>query len=133
MMGSGSELDSLAVMITESSKTYAGRRAARLSAGLFATLLTMSAVAGCATTLDATDATSTSSGKAVKGPVGSALAALDTVPVKGRAPSTGYSRDEFGTAWKDTDHNGCDQRNDILRRDLTNETFKPKTHGCIVL
>jgi len=133
MMGSGSELDSLAVMITESSKTYAGRRAARLSAGLFAALLTTSAVAGCATTLDATGDTSTASGKAVKGPVGSALAALDKIPVKGRAPTTGYSRDEFGTAWKDTDHNGCDQRNDILRRDLTNETFKAKTHGCIVL
>ncbi len=34
----------------------------------------------------------------------------------------GYSRNRekiFGSAWKDTDKNGCDTRNDILRRDLT--------------
>jgi hypothetical protein len=102
--------------------------------GLLAAALTASALAGCQATLDATtDSTSASSGKAVKGPEGSALAALEKVKVKGRAPTTGYSRDEFGTAWKDTDRNGCDQRNDVLRRDLTKETFKAKTHGCIVL
>lgn len=32
----------------------------------------------------------------------------------------------------DTDHNGCDQRNDTLRRDLTHLTYKPGTHGCVV-
>lgn len=30
-------------------------------------------------------------------------------------------------------HNGCDTRNDILRRDLRNITLKPDTHGCVVL
>jgi hypothetical protein len=39
----------------------------------------------------------------------------------------------FGPAWKDTDHNGCDQRDDVLRRDLSNPTFRPGTHGCVVL
>ena len=39
--------------------------------------------------------------------------------VKGRAPKTGYDRDQYGQAWKDVDRNGCDTRNDILRRDLT--------------
>jgi hypothetical protein len=34
--------------------------------------------------------------------------------VKGRAPRTGYDRDQFGPAWKDVDYNGCDQRNDVL-------------------
>ena len=63
---------------------------------------------------------------------GTALAALDELPVKGRAPKTGYSRDEFGPRWADTDHNGCDTRNDILRRDLTEITVKPGTHGCTV-
>ncbi len=48
-----------------------------------------------------------------------ALAQLATLAVKGRAPMTGYSRDEFGPAWKDVDRNGCDTRNDILNRDLT--------------
>ncbi|MGP9722993.1 GmrSD restriction endonuclease domain-containing protein [Corynebacterium sp. AOP40-9SA-29] len=44
---------------------------------------------------------------------------LGTLEVKGRAPKTGYSRDEFGQRWKDTDRNGCDQRNDVLARDMT--------------
>ncbi|MDQ0869528.1 hypothetical protein QFZ70_002001 [Arthrobacter sp. V1I9] len=61
-----------------------------------------------------------------------ALVQLESIPVKGRAPKTGYTRDEFGPAWSDTDHNGCDTRNDILARDLTNETFKPGTNGCVV-
>lgn len=48
-----------------------------------------------------------------------ALAALSTIPVKGRAPKTGYDRDEqFGSAWRDVDNNSCDTRNDILNRDL---------------
>ncbi|WP_324645260.1 HNH endonuclease family protein [Pseudarthrobacter sp. LT1] len=54
------------------------------------------------------------------------------MPVKGRAPKTGYTRDEFGPAWADTDHNGCDTRNDILARDLTGETLKPGTKNCVV-
>ncbi|WP_458041171.1 MULTISPECIES: HNH endonuclease family protein [Bacteria] len=53
------------------------------------------------------------------GAAGSALAVLETLEVKGRAPKTGYSRDEFGSAWLDVDRNGCDTRNDILARDLT--------------
>jgi hypothetical protein len=58
---------------------------------------------------------------------------LDKLKVKGRAPRTGFDRDEFGPAWSDVDHNGCDTRNDILKRDLKDETFKPGTHDCIVL
>ena len=66
-----------------------------------------------------------------------ALAGLATLPVKGRAPLTGYSRAQFGPAWTDDvsvagGHNGCDTRNDILRRDLTNVVIKPGTHGCTV-
>lgn len=61
-----------------------------------------------------------------------ALVLLERIPVKGRAPKTGYTRDEFGPAWADTDHNGCDTRNDILARDLTGETFKPGTNNCVV-
>ncbi|KRE63796.1 deoxyribonuclease [Nostocoides sp. Soil756] len=61
------------------------------------------------------------------------MAALATVAVKGRAPKTGYDRAQFGTAWKDVDRNGCDTRNDILRRDLHPFTLKAGTHGCLVL
>ena len=63
---------------------------------------------------------------------GLASAVLDTLPVKGRAPKTGYSRDQFGERWADVDHNGCDTRNDILKRDLTSVIFKPGTHNCVV-
>ncbi|MCY7404765.1 MAG: excalibur calcium-binding domain-containing protein [Cryobacterium sp.] len=49
-----------------------------------------------------------------------ALAVLATLPVKGRAPKTGYDREgSFGSSWQDVDQNGCDTRNDILARDLT--------------
>ena len=64
---------------------------------------------------------------------GVALAVLETLPVKGRAPKTGYSRDVFGQSWADVDRNGCDTRNDILKRDLTSIVFKPKTRNCVVL
>jgi len=61
-----------------------------------------------------------------------ARAALAQLPVKGRAPKTGYERTQFGAAWTDIDHNGCDQRNDILRRDLVGVVAVPGTHDCVV-
>lgn len=66
-------------------------------------------------------------------PEGSARAALAELTVKGRAPKTGYSREQFGMRWADTDRNGCDTRNDILRRDLTNTAVAPGTQGCKVV
>jgi len=70
-------------------------------------------------------------------PIGSdeaseALRILNTLPVKGRAPKTGYSRAQFGDAWSDIDHNGCDTRNDILNRDLTAKQHK-NPRGCVVI
>ena len=61
-----------------------------------------------------------------------AASVLSTLPVKGRAPKTGYSRDQFGQAWADVDRNGCDTRNDILKRDLTEIVYKVKTQNCVV-
>lgn len=66
-----------------------------------------------------------------------ALATLDQLPVKGRAPKSGYSRSQFGKSWSDDvnvefGHNGCNTRNDILRRDLTDVVFKDGTRDCIV-
>jgi hypothetical protein len=63
----------------------------------------------------------------------SALALLGSLAVKGRAPKTGYDRDAFGPAWTDTDRNGCDTRNDLLRRDLGDNVYKAGTRGCTVL
>jgi hypothetical protein len=57
-------------------------------------------------------------------PDAAALALLETLPIKGRAPKSGYDRDEFGQAWADVDRNGCDTRNDILARDLSSLTFR---------
>jgi hypothetical protein len=51
---------------------------------------------------------------------------------------TGYTREQFGPAWTDDNddplgHNGCDTRNDILRRDLMLKKIDPDTFGCVVL
>ena len=58
---------------------------------------------------------------------------LESLDVKGRAPKTGYTRAQFGQTWADVDRNGCDTRNDILTRDLTNEVYKSGTRDCVVL
>jgi hypothetical protein len=63
---------------------------------------------------------------------GMATAVLETLAVKGRAPKTGYTRAQFGPAWADVDRNGCDTRNDILKRDLTSITYRAKTRNCVV-
>ncbi|MGQ4596337.1 GmrSD restriction endonuclease domain-containing protein [Nocardia sp. R6R-6] len=64
-----------------------------------------------------------------------ALALLNSLRVADRAPRTGYSREEFGPPWSDNvsvpgGNNGCDTRNDILQRDMTDVTFK--SGKCIV-
>ncbi|MGN6723507.1 MAG: HNH endonuclease family protein, partial [Marmoricola sp.] len=64
------------------------------------------------------------------------LALLATLPTKGRAPKTGYTRAQFGQAWSDDvsvadGHNGCDTRNDILKRDLVAVTFRAGS-DCVV-
>jgi hypothetical protein len=64
---------------------------------------------------------------------GLATEILETLPVKGRAPKTGYSRAEFGQTWADVNRNGCDTRNDILKRDLISISYKTKTRDCVVL
>ncbi len=69
---------------------------------------------------------------AAPAPTGSARALLATLAVKGRAAQTGYEREEYGQAWADVDRNGCDTRNDILRRDLHSVALKPGTRDCVV-
>jgi hypothetical protein len=62
-----------------------------------------------------------------------ALSIIETQVTKGRAAKTGYTRAQFGQTWADVDRNGCDTRNDILKRDLTGEIFREKTRECVVL
>lgn len=49
---------------------------------------------------------------------GDAVEALEKIAVKGRAAKTGYERTQFGNGWAVQE--GCDTRNIILHRDLTN-------------
>lgn len=60
----------------------------------------------------------------------SAASALDKLEVKGRAPKTGYERDQFLSGWGEV--NGCDVRNLILKRDL-NDVFINQSNGCWVM
>ena len=61
------------------------------------------------------------------------LDVISTLQVKGRAPKTGYTRDQFGPSWKDVDANGCDTRNDILKRDLKSIVYKGFGEDCVIL
>ena len=61
-----------------------------------------------------------------------ALTVLNSLEVKGRAAKTGYTRSQF-PHWSDPDRNGCDARNDTLKRDLTQISFKTGTRDCKVL
>jgi hypothetical protein len=69
-----------------------------------------------------------------------ASAALVALPVEEKAVLDGYERDcgegdgcVFGPAWADVDRNGCDQRNDVLHRDLTEIEVRDGTQGCVVV
>lgn len=64
-------------------------------------------------------------------PVGSVLAldTLEKLQVKGRAPKTNYSREQYGAGWGTI--GGCDTRNMILHRDLQQPRIA--TDGCTVL
>ena len=48
-------------------------------------------------------------------------------------PVTGFSRAKFGAIDQDVDGNGCDTRDDVLRRDMTKFTLAAKSKGCAVL
>ena len=43
-----------------------------------------------------------------------------------------YDRDNFGKGWGDLDGDGCNTRNEILARDLTDVTFEEGTNDCVV-
>ncbi|CCK29551.1 lipoprotein [Streptomyces davaonensis JCM 4913] len=68
-----------------------------------------------------------------------ARALIEKVATKGRGPRTGYDRDEFGYAWMDSApggipyaRNGCDTRNDLLRRDGAELRFRSGS-DCVVM
>ncbi|MFH8975862.1 HNH endonuclease family protein [Streptomyces sp. NPDC017890] len=63
---------------------------------------------------------------------------IDGLKTKGRGPRTGYDRDEFGYAWMDSAdgvplaRNGCDTRNDLLKRDGQKLRFRSGS-DCVVV
>jgi hypothetical protein len=61
--------------------------------------------------------------------MGEALQALATIPIKGRAPKTGYERELFASGWQSI--NGCDMRNRILSRDLIQIGYRAGS-SCVV-
>lgn len=61
---------------------------------------------------------------------GDAAEVLATLTVAEAGTLETYERDEFGSAWPDVDDNGCDTRDDILRRDLADPTVDDD--GCTV-
>lgn len=69
------------------------------------------------------------------GSVDDSAKALDQLPVLQTHSDSvpRYSRDEFGQRWADVDRNGCDTRNDILRRDLRSLQMKTSSPNCVVV
>jgi hypothetical protein len=69
-----------------------------------------------------------------------ASAALVSLAIEDKTSLDGYERGcgegegcVFGPAWSDVDRNGCDQRNDVLHRDLANIEVREGTHDCVVV
>lgn len=58
-----------------------------------------------------------------------AIDVLEALEVKGRAPKTGYSREQFSSDWGEV--SGCSVRELILQRDLENEVLHDD--GCRVI
>lgn len=98
--------------------------------------LVVSALAGCGA------APTVAPVQVPAGKPSAAMAGLDTLQIKGRAPMTGYARAEFGDAWTDSSTapwsgNGLSTRDDVLSRDLTSivcKTPAPKKAAphCVV-
>ncbi|WP_082467777.1 HNH endonuclease family protein [Leifsonia sp. Leaf264] len=107
--------------------------AAEPSATSAATIQPPASAAPDAPATDATAAPTPSASPSAATPAAQSdmLALLATIPVKGKAPMTGYKRTEmFGAAWLDKDGNHCGQRDDVLARDMTDEI---KSGSCKVL
>ncbi|QKG24878.1 HNH endonuclease family protein [Actinomadura verrucosospora] len=72
------------------------------------------------------------------GDLAKARALIKKVDTKGRGPKTGYARDKFGYAWMDNApdvpfaHNGCDTRNDLLKRDGEDVKYRSGSN-CVII
>lgn len=60
-----------------------------------------------------------------------ALDVLETLEVKGRAPKTGYEREQFYKSWPTID--GCSLRQRIIKRELGDTAVIDSTDNCTVI
>ncbi|MGP4027168.1 HNH endonuclease family protein [Actinomadura sp. 3N407] len=96
--------------------------------GITTCLLTM-AVGAASCTMDV-GLSETGANSGNPGDASAASKTLSSLQVQAEGAGDDYERAAFGTRWKDTDRNGCDQRNDVLARDLENVG---KDGSCIVM
>lgn len=61
------------------------------------------------------------------------LSELHTVEEDANEGIPSYSRTEFGSGWADLDRDGCNTRNEILARDLTDITYQSDTDTCVIV
>ncbi|MEW1760396.1 HNH endonuclease family protein [Streptomyces cyaneofuscatus] len=100
-------------------------------------LVLAAALTGCSALADQGAADNAKAPAPGTASAGTAQHALAQLQVKGPGPMTGYDREaKFGPAWSDTTTapgggNSCDTRNDVLRRDLKDITFKG-TSRCVI-
>ncbi|MGI5240086.1 HNH endonuclease family protein [Dactylosporangium sp. CA-139066] len=78
-------------------------------------------------------ATPTTSVAPAKARVADLVAEVYQLPIVDAPVTAAYARDRFGPAWSDTDGNGCDTRNDVLRRDLQSVVTAPGDPACTVV
>lgn len=107
------------------------RRTSTLATRTAALALALVALTGCTST--ALASTDPAKQETVAAPATEVLDLLETLPVKGKSPMTGYTGNRealFGAAWLDVDSNGCDTRNDILARDLDDART---SNGCDIV
>lgn len=107
------------------------RRTSTLATRTAALALALVALTGCTST--ALASTDPAKQETVAAPATEVLDLLETLPVKGKSPMTGYTGNRealFGAAWLDVDSNGCDTRNDILARDLDDSRT---SNGCDIV
>lgn len=101
--------------------------------GVAALVLAAATAAGCSSTTAMTP--TGEQGEPV--PAGSAagpenaLSTLYSLAVADLGPAAGYGPQQFGPRWADTDGNGCDTLDDVLRRDLIG--VEVRDDGCVVL
>jgi hypothetical protein len=58
--------------------------------------------------------------------------AVASLTVARESDADSYRRAAFGQRWLDTDHNGCDTRNDVLARDLDDVRYRQGSR-CVVV